>query len=1181
MRSLQKSLNLTYFCLLPFALFLVSLPMHVMMVEVVQAQAVQSRKAEADQILQQGIQLDKVSRHREAIQLWEQSLQIYREIGDRRGEGNSLNNLGIAYDSQEQYQKAIDYYLQSLAVFKKIKDRKVEMDLLIRLGTAYDRLGQYQQKIDYYQQSLVISKEIEDRKSEGDLLNDLGSIYHRLGQYQKAIDYYQQSLVIKKQVGDLKNEGYVLDNLGIAYNSLGQYRKAINYCQQSLAIFKQIGDSKGEMGTLIHLGNAYYKLGQYQKAINFYQQFLAITKQIEDRESEGYVLDSLGNSYNSLGQYQKAINFYQQSLAILKQIGDRKGEMSTLIHFGNAYDGLEQYQKMIDYYQQSLVIAKQIGDRLREGILLRGLGGAYYNNGQYQKAIDYYQQSLSLAKQVSDSNVEIASLIGLGHANKYLAQYQKAIDFFQQSLSLAKQVGDHYSEGNSLIGLGNAYNNIGQSQKAVDFYQQSFAIFKLIKDRTGEGLSLIGLGNGYSSLGQYQKAIDYYQQSLAIAKQAEDHYNEGISLMNLGLGYDRLGQYQKAIGFYQQSLASAKQIGYQDGEGNSLNNLGSTYSSLGQYQKAIDLYQQSLSIFKQIGDRRGEGLSLSNLAATFKSLNQTTLAIFFYKQSVNSSEAIRKDIQGLPKELQNSYKETVVVRYRQLADLLLQQNRVLEAQRVLDLLKVQELDEFLRGVRGNTNTQRGIENLPPEQQINQGYQKLIDQAIAIGKELTELRSIKPKERTIAQDQRIAQLDTQETELVKEFTKFIDSDEVKTLLKKLEAIAFNQQDLLGRLSEFNALQDNLRNLQQDAVLLYPLILENRLELVLVTPYSPPIRRTVNVTSKELNQTIVDFRSALQNPRTDATKPAQKLYDWLIKPIEKDLNTANTKTIIYAPDGQLRYIPLAALHNGKQWLTQRYRINNITAASLTDLNTKPQRELSVLAGAYTTSGKKYNFAIGDEQFNFAGLPYAEMEVSKLAETISETTQLRDDGFSFKITKPKMDDYAIVHFATHAAFLKGQPEKSFILFGNGDRISLIDIKKGAFGSLTNVDLFVLSACETGVGGNFGTGAEILGFGYLMQTAGARAALASLWKVNDSGTQALMNTFYATLANNAITKAEALRQAQIALITGDYKNVAGSRGEMVAIEQRIRQGLPNEVANNLSHPYYWASFILIGNGL
>jgi CHAT domain-containing protein/tetratricopeptide (TPR) repeat protein len=819
--------------------------------------------------------------------------------------------------------------------------------------------------------------------------------------------------------------------------------------------------------------------------------------------------------------------------------------------------------------------------RKAEADLLLSQGSRLQEFGRYRDALQKFEKSLQIYSETKDLNGIGNSFGSLGKAYIFLGEYQKAIDYLQKALHIHQQIGSRFSEGLSLNNLGIVYDFLGQYHKSIDYYQKSLVIAKQISDRGNEGYLLNNLGIIYGRLGQYQESIDYFQQSIYVFKETGNRLGEGLSLNNLGNVYSLLGQYQKSIDYYQQSLAITKRTLSLDNKVLSLASLGNSYKSLGEYQKAIDFCQQALVIAKQIGDRASEGYLLDNLGHTFKNLKQLELAIIFYKQAVNIYETIRKDIRGLPKDLQDSYKDTVAKSYRNLADLLLQQNRVLEAQRVLDLLKVQELDEFLRGVRGNPNTQRGIENLPPEQQINQGYQKLIDQAVAIGKELTELRSIKPKERTIADDQRIAQLDTQETELVKAFTKFIDSDEVKALLKKLEAIAFNQQDLLGRLSEFNALQDNLRNLQQEAVLLYPLILENRLELVLVTPYSPPIRRPVKVTRKELNQTIAEFRSALENPRTDATKHAQKLYDWLIKPIEKDLETANTKTIIYAPDGQLRYIPLSALHDGKQWLVEHYRVNNITAVSLTDLNTKPQRELSVLAGAYTNAGKKHNFAIGDEQFNFAGLPYAEMEVSKLAETISETTQLRDEGFSFKATKPKMDDYAIVHFATHAAFLKGQPEKSFILFGNGDRISLTDIKEGAFGSLKKVDLFVLSACETGVGGNFGTGAEILGFGYLMQTTGARAAIASLWKVNDSGTQALMNTFYATLANNAITKAEALRQAQIALITGNYKTVAGSRGQMVAIEQRIRQGLPNDVANNLSHPYYWASFILIGNGL
>ncbi|WP_041237769.1 CHAT domain-containing protein [Gloeothece citriformis] len=96
------------------------------------------------------------------------------------------------------------------------------------------------------------------------------------------------------------------------------------------------------------------------------------------------------------------------------------------------------------------------------------------------------------------------------------------------------------------------------------------------------------------------------------------------------------------------------------------------------------------------------------------------------------------------------------------------------------------------------------------------------------------------------------------------------------------------------------------------LIYPLILDDRLEIILTTPNSPPVRRTVKVSKKELNDTILNFRQALQNPTLDAKEPAQKLYEWLIKPLENVLKTADAKTIIYAPDGQLRYIPLAALY-----------------------------------------------------------------------------------------------------------------------------------------------------------------------------------------------------------------------------------------------------------------------------
>jgi CHAT domain-containing protein len=147
---------------------------------------------------------------------------------------------------------------------------------------------------------------------------------------------------------------------------------------------------------------------------------------------------------------------------------------------------------------------------------------------------------------------------------------------------------------------------------------------------------------------------------------------------------------------------------------------------------------------------------------------------------------------------------------------------------------------------------------------------------------------------------------------------------------------------------------------------------------------------------------------------------------------------------------------------------------------------------------------------------------------------------------------------------------------LFGNGDTANFRDVETWP---LTNTDLVVLSACETGLGGKLGNGEEILGFGYLMQQAGARAAIASLWSVDDGGTQALMDAFYTATENGNTTKAEALRQSQIALITGNYTSLGQQRG--VGVEQRISSSLPSQVVNRLSHPYYWAPFILIGNGL
>jgi CHAT domain-containing protein len=433
-----------------------------------------------------------------------------------------------------------------------------------------------------------------------------------------------------------------------------------------------------------------------------------------------------------------------------------------------------------------------------------------------------------------------------------------------------------------------------------------------------------------------------------------------------------------------------------------------------------------------------------------------------------------------------------------------------------------------------------------------------------------LRQIPQSDRTPAQQQRLVELVANQQNIAQSFNNFLNQPDVADAINQLSRTA-RRQNL--DLESLNALQDNLHNLNQNAVLFYPLILDDRLELVLVTPYSPPIRHTVNVNREELNEAIAQFRSRLTSRTSRSLTEAEQLYQWLIAPVKNDLQQANAQTILYAPDGQLRYIPLAALHDGEHWLIEQYRINYITTASLTDFDAPRQQPLSVLAGAFTEGN--YSFEVGTRQFSYSGLPFARIEVQTIAYEIPITTELVDRAFSPQSMIPRMDDYSVVHLATHAKFVTGSPDDSFILFGNGDRITLRDISSW---SLPNVDLVVLSACETAVGGELGNGEEILGFGYQMQRTGARAAIASLWQVSDGGTQVLMNAFYAGL-ERGMTKAEALQQAQIALITGDFTAVGGDRGTIQILSTRT--GLPQQVSDRLDHPYYWAPFILIGNGL
>ncbi|MEO1428845.1 MAG: CHAT domain-containing protein [Cyanobacteria bacterium J06633_8] len=977
------------------------------------------------------------------------------------------------------------------------------------------------------------------------------------------------------------------------YNQF-KYQEALEKFEQALPILKEINDTAGESETLNYIGQIYINLKQYSKASSYLEQASVTIKQVieksvrEDKKHQEIkkqhtgIVGNLCNKIVPNGEKPKNDNPSKNHSSALafNNWDDICNNFDSDLFIPIDKPGTNLANVSIPEKTSGPCITcagTGIGNTISmntttekkqlNGLILNSRGIAYLYQGKYDKAEESINQALSIFDlELNDSVGKGNTLNNLGELYRHRSEYPQSLEYLNQALKIFQSNQNQLGLGTTINNIGLVHDELGQHHQALKHYQDSLKIRKQIKDERGIGTTLHNIGFIHDQLEEYDKALEFYRQALKINHQLNNRGAIAETLNNMGLIYNKLGQHTSALQYLKQSKKIFQKLNYPSREANTLDSLGTVYKSQGNYQQARDAYNKALDISRKIKNRNLERIILSNLGDLLVKQKQRELAIVFYKQSVQITEEIRKGLQTLPLEQQKSYTKTVSETYRNLADLLLKQNGIQEAQQVLDLLKVQEVEEYLHNTQ-QAKTQR-VEDylLAPEKIILEKYNQQSKTAIEIGQELSKLQEIPFIQRTSEQEARITELIVFQQDLNKQFNQFAQQEDIVQLLQQLTPEARSQ---IVDIKSLDALRDDLHRL--DAVIIYPLVLDNRLELIITTPDSPPLRRTVNIKSSELNREILNFRQALQTPHSDAKTSAKRLYDLLIKPLEKDLNQAKPKTIIYAPDGKLRYIPLAALHDGNQWLIETYQVNNITAKSLTDFTAKPQPLKRLLAGAFVKG--KHNIKVGERDFIFNGLPFTLPEVENLANIIPQTKQLINNNFSKNAVIASMNEHDILHFATHAAFVPEDASQSFILFGNGDKATLEEI--GTW-TLNNVDLVVLSACETGLGGKFGNGEEVLGLGYQFQNRGVRATIASLWRVSDGGTKTLMNEFYGVLKGD-VTKAEALRKAQIALIKHDASTAGVIRGiiDPEVIEQ------PQEKTKKFQHPYYWAPFVLIGNGL
>jgi CHAT domain-containing protein/Tfp pilus assembly protein PilF len=968
----------------------------------------------------------------------------------------------------------------------------------------------------------------------------------------------------------------------------GRYACARDSFQQALeAAKKALGHEHPQTGRAYNdLAKAQMKAGDLEPARASAQTGLDIRRQaLGPRHPDtAESLDWLARVQIEQGHYQEALANAQKGLSLRQELLGAEAAATAeswetltviLIYLGRYTEALEAAEncKAIRFR----VLGREHADTANA---YNNLGGAYYSLGEYPRALESLQQALAIKTEVLGlKHADTAQgYNNLGTVYTAMGEYPQALESFGQALALRLQVlgTQHAYTASSHDNLGTIYVALGDYHHALDNHRQALAIRLQVlgSQHPLTATSYNNLGVVHSSMNENQRALETHQQALSIKLKAmgPKHPDTATSYNNLGAAYSSLGEYARALENHRQALAIRLAIlGPEHPDtANSYNNLGAVYFLLGEYPQALENFQKALLT------GQGSWYSSSWLGATHAKLEHPAATVFFYKQAVNTIQGMRGKLTSLPKELQTSFlvdKEHV---YRDLADKLVEMGRLPEAQEVMGLLKQEEYFDLVRRDAGQAQGLSGAASYSAVEEAHvQRYQALSRDAVAVGRELEALRQkAKAGELDAADQAREAQLRARLTQCGQALEAYFN--ELNVELEK--AYGRRGAELtLKELEDLRGLQSTLRNMGHRSVLLTYLVLQDKLHIILTTPETQ-VARVSQVSAAELGRLIQTYREILRNPRRDPLPSAQALYAMVLAPVARDLEDCGAQTLMVSLDEALRYLPLAALHDGQRYMVERFDLAVFTAASRDKLRERP-------ASSWRVAG--FGVSQGLEGFN--PLPGVQAELRGIVRDGAGDAQgvlpgeMRLDGsFTADEMKRLLDKgFPAVHIASHFVLRAGKSGDSFLLLGDGQHLTLDRITHEGF-RFDDADLLTLSACDTAVGGK-GDGREVEGLGVLAQRQGAKGVIATLWPVADQSTGIFMRDFYRLRQGEAkLTKAEALRQAQLRLLRGQAGQPSGGaeqRGETFAAGKDEGFKAPAEAP--YAHPHFWAPFIIMGNWL
>ena len=884
------------------------------------------------------------------------------------------------------------------------------------------------------------------------------------------------------------------------------------------------------------------------------------------------------------GEFDAALEVSAIALNVASKLGDKVGMSIALRLTGNVHASRGDSTQALDYYRQSLAIAEESGDKRGIAGTLNNIGNVYDVLGDGVRAVEYFQRSLSIASEIKQPQIMTMALNNLGNVYKVQGDRLRALEYFQKSLRLAEELKDRESLSRALHNIGTVHSAQGNYQQALEFYRKGLAIYEELGMKASVPRTLGNIGLAYFDQGDYELALDYHHKALKMAEEVGDKEVIAGSFNNIGDVYAGKRDYGRALEYYRRNLALAEAMGNKVLVVDAWYDIGEVSLMLGNYREAVEHANRAAALAQE-SDLPTPFWSARTVAGkAHLALKQLDPARQSFLDAIATIEKLRDRVVGGEQD-QARFFEDKTAPYYAMVDLSLAQNNHHQALTYGERAKSRLLSDVLSNGRLDISKAMTVEERERERTLN-------NQVVSLNTQIYRERTLRPPDPS-----HLADLNRRRQKARLEYEAFqtdLYAAHSELKLQRGQAPSLTLEQMGELLPDVNT------------ALLEFVVSEEKTYLFVLTKSEDRGSRgrvelkthRLAINSKNLAARVQDFRRRLAERDLEFREPAHQLYALLLEPAVEQLRGKSLLCIV--PDGVLWELPFQALQSREgRYLIEDHSLfyapslgvlYGIERSSRGKRDTDSTRHLDakevaprqgVIPPSNVAAPLPHeplllafgNPVIGPEEVTrvkslrrdegLGPLPEAEREVNKLRGLYKPANSRVYVGAEAQEQRAKaeMGRYRVLHFATHGVLDDLNPMYSHLVLSqsglgedgedgllHASEIMRLDLK---------ADMVVLSACQT-ARGRFGAGEGVMGMSWALFVAGSPTTVVSQWSVESSSTTQLMVEFHRNLLQARerklrLSKAEALRKASLSLLK----------------------------SSRYGHPFYWAGFVLIGDGM